>query len=205
MSTRSHPRPPSNPLRYERRDNSRPSHDYQARSSHERSARNSGGYAPQPYDAQPHYPAPATYMNGDSQQQYSTQPTRLERLNKNHSRGEPKKMHVNTKTSPLTQHLVAALGEFVGTIMFLWFAFAWHQTVADQTTGSALNGGPSAETVILVSIGYGFSLLVAAWSWYRISGGLFNPAVSTIPCLVFVATHTPSIIETHANHDIRSL
>jgi aquaporin related protein len=30
---------------------------------------------------------------------------------------------------------------------------------------------------MLISIGYGFSLLVNAWAFYRISGGLFNPAV----------------------------
>ena len=30
---------------------------------------------------------------------------------------------------------------------------------------------------MFVSLGYGFSLLVCAWSFYRISGGLFNPAV----------------------------
>lgn len=50
----------------------------------------------------------------------------------------------------------------------------------DQTGTVAIsNGQTSSQTVIFVSLGYGFSLLVTAWTMYRISGGLFNPAVSS--------------------------
>jgi len=81
--------------------------------------------------------------------------------------------------SKLRGHFVAASGEFVGTFLFLFFAFAWHQTAATQANpvDAVKNGYTSAETVMFISIGYGFSLLVSAWSFYRISGGLFNPAV----------------------------
>lgn len=48
----------------------------------------------------------------------------------------------------------------------------------DQASSVALSDGSnSAQTVVFISLGYGFSLLVTAWGWYRISGGLFNPAV----------------------------
>lgn len=77
----------------------------------------------------------------------------------------------------MTAHLVAASGEFIGTVLFLWFAFAWHQVAVLLAAGSSSRGGSSAETVMFISIGYGFSLLVNAWAFYRISGGLFNPAV----------------------------
>lgn len=33
-------------------------------------------------------------------------------------------------------------------------------------------------TVLIISLAYGFSLLVNVWAFFRISGGLFNPAVS---------------------------
>jgi aquaporin related protein len=76
-------------------------------------------------------------------------------------------------------HFVAASGEFVGTVMFLWFAFAAHLMIIEQNaeTPKINNGGNSAQTVVFISLAYGFSLLVTAWGWYRISGGLFNPAV----------------------------
>jgi len=48
--------------------------------------------------------------------------------------------------------------------------------VADQAVEKGPNGGNSAQTVVFVSLAYGFSLLVNAWALYRVSGGLFNPA-----------------------------
>jgi aquaporin rerated protein, other eukaryote len=49
----------------------------------------------------------------------------------------------------------------------------------DQTATVAMNNGQnSSQTIIYISLGYGFSLLITAWTMYRISGGLFNPAVS---------------------------
>jgi aquaporin rerated protein, other eukaryote len=77
---------------------------------------------------------------------------------------------------------VAASGEFVGTFFFLYFAYAGQLTVLRQASGlSGFNPGASAETVVFISIVYSFSLLVNAWAFYRISGGLFNPAVRPSP------------------------
>jgi Major intrinsic protein len=73
-------------------------------------------------------------------------------------------------------HFIAASGEFCGTFQFLFFAFATH-LVAVRQGGQGPNGGNNTDTVIFISLAYGFSLLVTAWVWYRISGGLFNPAV----------------------------
>lgn len=63
--------------------------------------------------------------------------------------------------------------EFIGTILFLWFAFAGAQTAA--ATGGGVAETP--EQVMLTSLSFGFSLLVTVWAFYRVSGGLFNPAV----------------------------
>lgn len=43
--------------------------------------------------------------------------------------------------------------------------------------GNDSHGGNSAETIVFISLGYGFSLLVNVWCFYRVSGGQFNPAV----------------------------
>ncbi|KAH8846570.1 hypothetical protein MCOR29_011676 [Pyricularia oryzae] len=77
-------------------------------------------------------------------------------------------------------HFVAALGEFVGTFMFLFFGYAGHFMVARSSTPSETDttSGDSAQTTIFVALAYGFSLLITVWTMYRISGGLFNPAVT---------------------------
>lgn len=78
-------------------------------------------------------------------------------------------------------HLVATVGEFVGTFLFLYFAYAGNLMAASRASTTApqsAGGGMSSETVIFISLAYSLSLLVAVWAFYRISGGLFNPAVS---------------------------
>ncbi|KAK7953862.1 aquaporin rerated protein [Apiospora saccharicola] len=87
----------------------------------------------------------------------------------------------HTHTTPLQQHIVAATGEFVGTFMFLFMGYAGHLMILDQ----AAAGGNSVASLSLgflstmaVGFTYGFSLLVSVWAFYRISGGLFNPAVT---------------------------
>ncbi|KAI2606712.1 aquaporin-like protein [Hypoxylon sp. NC1633] len=86
--------------------------------------------------------------------------------------------HQHRHLSSFEQHLVAATGEFVGTFFFLFFGYAGHLMVLDnaQTT-------PSGSQIIHISLVYGFSLLVTVWAFYRISGGLFNPAVTLGLCL----------------------
>lgn len=71
-------------------------------------------------------------------------------------------------------HFIAMLGEFVGTFMFLFFAFSATQ-VANTTPGS---GAPNTTNMLYIALAFGFSLAVNAWVFFRISGGLFNPAVS---------------------------
>lgn len=88
---------------------------------------------------------------------------------------------MSSQLSMVQAHLVAASGEFVGTFLFLYFAYAGHLMAARQAGTSALAGGPSSETVVFVALIYSFSLLVNVWAFYRISGGLFNPAVRPIP------------------------
>jgi aquaporin related protein len=86
--------------------------------------------------------------------------------------------------SPAMTHLVAAIGEFVGTFMFLYFAFACQLMLVSQASERAItNGLASSQQNIFTALVYGFSLLVNVWAFYRISGGLFNPAVRFNPNL----------------------
>ncbi|KAJ4407736.1 hypothetical protein N0V91_003706 [Didymella pomorum] len=81
-------------------------------------------------------------------------------------------------------HFVAFIGEFVGTTMFLFFAFAGTQVanigsgdgVSNTTTGAATGFSPTV--LLYISVVFGFSLMVNVWIFFRISGGLFNPAVT---------------------------
>ena len=78
------------------------------------------------------------------------------------------------------------IGEFVGTTLFLFFAFAGTQVAnigAGQTSDNSATGaanGFNPATLLYISLCFGFSLMVNAWIFSRISGGLFNPAVSAI-------------------------
>lgn len=83
--------------------------------------------------------------------------------------------------SVLGSHFVAASGEFVGTFFFLWLGYGGQLMALTQAAAPAgTGGGASSETVVFISLIYSFSLLVNAWAFYRISGGLFNPAVSPL-------------------------
>lgn len=72
-------------------------------------------------------------------------------------------------------HIVAMSGEFVGTVMFLWFALSAAQVTSMSNPDSG--GSQTPQTLLFIALAFGFSLTVNAWAFYRISGGLFNPAV----------------------------
>lgn len=78
------------------------------------------------------------------------------------------------------------LGEFVGTFLFLFFAFAATQVAnmgaaATPPATAAAVGAPNVSVGLYIALAFGFSLAVNAWVFFRISGGLFNPAVSSSP------------------------
>jgi aquaporin related protein len=81
-------------------------------------------------------------------------------------------------------HIVAFIGEFVGTFMFLFFAFSGTQVANTTTAGSqtstaaSVSTAPNTSNLLYVALAFGFSLTVNAWVFFRVTGGLFNPAVS---------------------------
>lgn len=84
---------------------------------------------------------------------------------------------------------------FVGTFLFLFFAFSGTQ-VANAATGGAdtadgsLTQVANANTLAYISLIFGFSLAVNAWVFFRVSGGLFNPAVTLGMALIGALTWT---------------
>jgi aquaporin related protein len=84
--------------------------------------------------------------------------------------------------------LVAAAAEFAGTFMFLFFAFGGTSVANTAATFSnrgtsgqdnnSITQAPDTSVLLYISLIFGFSLMVNVWVFFRVSGGLFNPAVS---------------------------
>jgi aquaporin rerated protein, other eukaryote len=78
-------------------------------------------------------------------------------------------------------HFIAMMAEFAGTFMFLLFALGGTNvvnTAPKDAQPADLSANPAK--ILFISLCFGMSLAVNAWVFFRISGGLFNPAVSTI-------------------------
>lgn len=93
-----------------------------------------------------------------------------------------------TSTSLLAhirEDLHAAVVEFCGTTVFLTLAFGGAQASAAEATsaGTNLNG---VERTMYIATSFGLSLLISAWLFFRVTGGLFNPNVSLALLLVGV-------------------
>lgn len=73
-------------------------------------------------------------------------------------------------------HLIAMIGEFIGTFLFLFFAFTATQVANAAAAGADTGGGsltqiPNTSVLLYISLAFGFSLAVNAWVFFRISGG----------------------------------
>jgi aquaporin related protein len=107
--------------------------------------------------------------------------------------GRPAKRNTTNnsqESSPVSQwrnELVAMAAEFAGTFMFLFFAYGGTQvantsaSAADPGTAGQENGSitqaPNTSVLMFIALSFGFSLMVNVWVFFRVSGGLFNPAV----------------------------
>ncbi|POS69833.1 aquaporin-2 [Diaporthe helianthi] len=83
-------------------------------------------------------------------------------------------------------HIVAMIGEYLGTTMFLFFGYTAAQTANEKTditlranigaTGTL--AGPSLLQISYISCVFGLSLAANVWIWYRVGGGMFNPSIA---------------------------
>ncbi|GAA5835543.1 hypothetical protein JCM5353_002392 [Sporobolomyces roseus] len=88
-------------------------------------------------------------------------------------------------------HFIAMVGEFVGTTLFLLFALGGADVASRAST--AIAGGTTrtedgmsdsvaqvvnTSNLLYIALSFGLSLAVNVWIFFRVSGGLFNPAVT---------------------------
>ncbi|KAH8780138.1 aquaporin-like protein [Diaporthe sp. PMI_573] len=83
-------------------------------------------------------------------------------------------------------HIVAMIGEYLGTTMFLFFGYIAAQTANEKKDitlraaigAAAAPAGPSLLQISYISSVFGLSLAANVWIWYRVSGGMFNPSIA---------------------------
>jgi aquaporin related protein len=90
-------------------------------------------------------------------------------------------------------HFIAMVGEFCGTFLFLFFAFAGTQVANSaaaantafnaQNSDGSLAQAPNAPVLLYIALAFGFSLAVNVWIFFRISGGRMDSIGYDIPTL----------------------
>ncbi|ODO07194.1 aquaporin rerated protein, other eukaryote [Cryptococcus wingfieldii CBS 7118] len=84
------------------------------------------------------------------------------------------------KRLAIKNHFVAMIGEFVGTTLFILFCLGGTHVAllsATSITGDA-DAPLNTSSLFYIALSFGLSLTVNVWIFFRVSGGLFNPAVS---------------------------
>ncbi|KAL0636497.1 Aquaporin-1 [Maublancomyces gigas] len=92
------------------------------------------------------------------------------------------------KQSVWKNYGLAMIVEFIGTFLFLLFAFGGTQAAKTNWDPTLKSHDPilapaTQDLLLYVAFAFGFSLTVNVWVFYRVSGGLFNPAI-TLGCVV---------------------
>jgi len=105
----------------------------------------------------------------------------------------------------MRNEVVATAAEFAGTFMFLFFAFGATQVantaavVANGQAGEsqenhAITQAPNTNVLLFISLAFGFSLAINVWVFFRVSGGMFNPAVTFGLYLIGAISRTRAIL-----------
>jgi aquaporin related protein len=92
-------------------------------------------------------------------------------------------MQFSNLSANLSEDMAAALLELIGTAFFLIIGLGGIQAATAENLSSA-HPASNIQQVLYISTSMGFSLLVSAWLFFRITGGLFNPNVSLALLLV---------------------
>ncbi|KAF1358801.1 lens fiber major intrinsic protein [Lizonia empirigonia] len=96
---------------------------------------------------------------------------------------EPPSEAVPRSHSALRREIAAFLGELIGTFMFLFLAFAGTEIALNaagaQTLTSSVNPAPDVSKLLYIAFAFGVSLAINVAIFADISGGKFNPAVTT--------------------------
>lgn len=94
-------------------------------------------------------------------------------------------------------HFIAAYGEFVGTFIFLWCAYVICNVANHALDLKSVDNTPTTShpsQVIMIAIGFGFSVMFSVWCFAGVSGGALNPAVTLSLALARAITPTRCIV-----------
>ncbi|KAI0050101.1 aquaporin-like protein [Auriscalpium vulgare] len=97
----------------------------------------------------------------------------------------------------VTGDVQAALLEFVGTTVFLLLGLGGIQASGRELLTTP-NTASDITRVLYISTSMGLSLLVSAWLFFRVTGGLFNPNISLALLLVGVINPVRFVLYTIA-------
>lgn len=95
------------------------------------------------------------------------------------------------------------VGEFIGTFLFLFFAFSATQVANAAAAGAGTEGGsitqvPNTSVLLYIALAFGFSLAVNAWVFFRISGGQSHPVINNTSLLADFLHQVSSIQQSHS-------
>ncbi|EGD93004.1 aquaporin [Trichophyton tonsurans CBS 112818] len=79
---------------------------------------------------------------------------------------------------------VATFGEFVGTFMFLFLSYTGCQIANMSVDPKDSAPEPNPTVLLYISLSFATALAINVWVFYRVTGGMFNPAVSLALALV---------------------
>ncbi|OCH94811.1 aquaporin-like protein [Obba rivulosa] len=86
----------------------------------------------------------------------------------------------------IAEDFLAASLEYVGTTVFLLLAFGGIQATQGEIGSGDDVSASGVERLMYIALSMGFSLLVSAWLFFRVTGALFNPNISLALLLVGV-------------------
>ena len=107
----------------------------------------------------------------------NTQGPPLPHFKRNSRRQRPGYKHMIP--APVRTIFVIVFGEFCGTFMFLLLSYIGAQTaiVNNVIVGDQPNAPLAPYSLMYIAASFGTALAINVWIFYRITGGMFNPAV----------------------------
>lgn len=75
-------------------------------------------------------------------------------------------------------HVTAFISELAGTFLFLFYALSIVQVAHTPPPEADGDVSPDVTKILFIALGFGCSVAINVWLFYRVSGGMFNPAVS---------------------------
>ncbi|UKZ81703.1 hypothetical protein TrVFT333_009475 [Trichoderma virens FT-333] len=78
----------------------------------------------------------------------------------------------------IRNEIVVVFGEFCGTFMFLLMSFIGAQAAIENNDPGNPNAPLFPFSLLYIAASFGSALAVNVWVFYRVTGGMFNPAVT---------------------------